>query len=126
MRFFGLKYSFSDFLIRFSFLRFSGSFLLFSIFLFLVLSISLVFSWNQKLPLVSSSLESTWLCHEIGRCHLELGNNQSAKEFGNKSLVAGKDCEDTVWQLNATVLIAQSEGERSLTLFSLRTHNTRI
>ena len=55
-------------------------------------------------------MESTWLYHEIGRCHLELGEHQDAKEFGEKSLEAAKDAGDNGWQLHACVLIAQSEG----------------
>ena len=30
-------------------------------------------SWETKLPMAKSSLETTWLYHEIGRCNLELG-----------------------------------------------------
>ncbi|XP_072032097.1 outer dynein arm-docking complex subunit 4-like isoform X3 [Amphiura filiformis] len=65
--------------------------------------------WKEKLPLVKSPLEATWLYHEIGRCHLELGNHQEARDFGEKSLEAAREAEDNVWQLNASVLIAQSE-----------------
>ena len=70
-----------------------------------------VCSWREKLPLSKSALERTWLYHEIGRCHLELGDNAKAKDFGEKSLVAAKDAEDDVWQLNAGVLVAQAEGK---------------
>jgi tetratricopeptide (TPR) repeat protein len=55
------------------------------------------------------ALESTWLFHEIGRCYLELGSSDKAKEYGEKSLSEAKKAEDDVWQLNATVLIAQAE-----------------
>ena len=65
----------------------------------------------EKLPLSKSALESTWLYHEIGRCHLELKYYQDAKEFGQKSLAAAEQADDKVWQLNATVLEAQAEGE---------------
>ena len=61
-----------------------------------------------------SALESTWLYHEIGRCHLEMGKHEQAKEFGEKSLKAAEEADDDVWQLNASVLIAQSEGKRIL------------
>lgn len=67
--------------------------------------------WMEKMPLVKSPLESTWLFHEIGRCHLELKNFQDAKEYGQKSLAAAREADDQVWQLNATVLVAQAEGE---------------
>ena len=58
-----------------------------------------------------SALESTWLYHEIGRCHLELGHFSDAKEFGDKSLEAAQEADDDVWQLNASVLVAQSLGK---------------
>lgn len=66
-------------------------------------------SWMNKLPLSKTPLESTWLYHEIGRCHLEMKNYQDAKEFGQKSLAAAQEAEDQVWQLNATVLVSQAE-----------------
>lgn len=66
-------------------------------------------SWMEKLPLSKSVLESTWLYHEIGRCHLELKYYQDAKEFGQRSLAAAEQADDKVWQLNATVLAAQAE-----------------
>ena len=68
-------------------------------------------SWIEKLPLSKSAIESTWLYHEIGRCHLELKYYQDAKEFGQKSLAAAEQADDKVWQLNATVLEAQAEGK---------------
>jgi len=42
---------------------------------------------------------------------LELKYYQDAKEFGQKSLAAAEQAGDKVWQLNATVLEAQAEGE---------------
>ncbi|XP_063954060.1 outer dynein arm-docking complex subunit 4-like isoform X4 [Lytechinus pictus] len=66
-------------------------------------------NWTEKLPLVKSALEGTWLYHEIGRCHLELGDFQEARDCGQKSLQAAQEAGDDVWQLNASVLIAQSE-----------------
>ena len=69
-------------------------------------------SWSTKLPLSKSPLESTWLYHEIGRCHLELGNNEEAQQFGEKSATAAQEADDDMWQLNATVLMAQAEGEK--------------
>ena len=64
----------------------------------------------EKLPFCKSVLESTWLYHEIGRCHLELKYYQDAKEFGQKSSAAAEQADDKVWQLNATVLVGQAEG----------------
>ncbi len=34
-----------------------------------------------------------------------------AREFGDKSLSAAKEADDKMWQLNASVLIAQAESE---------------
>ena len=67
-------------------------------------------SWEDKIPHSKSALESTWLYHEIGRCHLELGHYSQARDYGERSLDAAKSADDDVWNLNATVLIAQCQG----------------
>ena len=54
--------------------------------------------------------ESAWLFHDIGRCYYELDNWQEAKQYGEKSLTAAREAKDELWQLNASVMIAQSEG----------------
>jgi hypothetical protein len=69
------------------------------------------YRWEKKLPMSKSSLESTWLYHEIGRCYLEIGKYDTAKSFGEKSMVAAEEAEDQMWQLQASVLVAQSEGK---------------
>ena len=69
-----------------------------------------VVCWMEKVTILKTPIESTWLYHEIGRCHMELGNFQDARDFGRKSLVAGAEAKDEVWQLNASVLVAQAEG----------------
>jgi len=66
-------------------------------------------SWKKKLPLVKTPLESTWLHHEIGRCHLEMGSYDEARSYGEESLKTAEEAEDEVWQLNASVLIAQAD-----------------
>lgn len=63
--------------------------------------------------MVKTPLETTWIYHEIGRCYLELEKYNKAKECGIKSLDAAQDFEDEVWQLNASVLVAQSLGKFS-------------
>ena len=68
-------------------------------------------SWEKKLPLSKSALENTWLYHEIGRCYLEQELFERAHEYGTKSMGAAEEACDGVWQLNASILIAQSEGE---------------
>ncbi len=41
--------------------------------------------------------------------HAIIGDFEIAKNYGNKSLVCAEEINDEVWQLNATVLIAQSD-----------------
>ncbi|XP_043910489.1 outer dynein arm-docking complex subunit 4-like isoform X2 [Protopterus annectens] len=65
--------------------------------------------WEQKIPALKSSIEKTWLYHELGRCYLELNCNSKAKDYGEKSLASAEEAGDSEWQLNATVLAAQSE-----------------
>ncbi|PIK43821.1 putative tetratricopeptide repeat protein 25 isoform X2 [Apostichopus japonicus] len=64
---------------------------------------------DAETALIKTPLEATWLYHEIGRCHLELGHYQEARDFGEKSFKAAQEAGDDMWQLNASVLIAQSE-----------------
>jgi len=80
-------------------------------------------SWTEKLPLIKTPLESTWLSHEIGRCYLELGKFGKAEEFGEKSFAAGEECQDEVWQLNASVLIAQAQVKLGKLESSLKSFN---
>jgi tetratricopeptide (TPR) repeat protein len=65
--------------------------------------------WEKKLPLAETDMEKAWLYHEIGRCQLELGEYETSKDYGKKSLSCAEAIDDEVWQLNATVLIAQSD-----------------
>lgn len=65
--------------------------------------------WEKKLPLAQTDMEKAWLYHEIGRCELELGKYEVSKDYGKRSLKCAENIDDEVWQLNATVLIAQSE-----------------
>ena len=71
-------------------------------------------SWQEKLPLVETDEESTWLFHEIGRCYLELKEHEEAKVYGEKSLAAAESAKDDQWQMNASVLIAQAQGKPCL------------
>lgn len=63
-----------------------------------------------KVPMKATPEESAWLYHEIGRCHIELGDCSSALEYGQKSLACASEAEDNRWKLNANVLIAQAQG----------------
>ena len=92
--------------------------LLWALQFYLLYHVFVLYRWEEKLPMSKSSLESTWLYHEIGRCHLEMGKHSEAKDYGEKSLKAAEEANDDVWQLNASVLIAQSEGESTLIILS--------
>lgn len=54
-------------------------------------------------------LEQTWLFHEIGWCHLKLDRHQDARDYGVRSVAAANEIADEKWQMNANVLVAQSE-----------------
>ena len=77
----------------------------------MIMMLLLFFSWRKKLPLVSTAEESAWLQHELGRCQLELGHFAEAVELGTKSLAASEEAGDQMWQLNASMLIAQAQCE---------------
>ncbi|KAM6957638.1 outer dynein arm-docking complex subunit 4 [Aplochiton taeniatus] len=66
-------------------------------------------AWEEKILLARSGLEKTWLFHEIGRCYLELKRYAEARDYGARSLAAADEIVDEKWQLNASVLVAQSE-----------------
>lgn len=65
--------------------------------------------WEKKLPLVCGDLEKTWLFHEIGLCYLELARHKEARDCGTCSVAAADGIADKKWQMNANVLVAQSE-----------------
>lgn len=67
------------------------------------------FSWVEKIPLARGNLEKTWLFHEIGCCYLELKRYTEAHNYGCRSLASADEIADEKWQLNASVLVAQSE-----------------
>ena len=78
-------------------------------------------SLQRKLPLLKTPEESTWLYHELGRCHMELQDYTAARDLGEKSLTAAQEARDQLWQLNASVLIAQAESKHFLVCyFTLR------
>ena len=66
--------------------------------------------FEKKVPLLSTPLEATWLYHEMGRCYLEMNRFNKAKDCGDKSLKSARETDDKPWQLNANVLLAQTEG----------------
>ncbi|XP_075417939.1 outer dynein arm-docking complex subunit 4 [Tenrec ecaudatus] len=66
-------------------------------------------TWEEKIPLAKTTLEKTWLFHEIGRCYLELEQAWQAQSYGEKSQQCAEEEGDIEWQLNASVLVAQSQ-----------------
>ncbi|KGL87514.1 Tetratricopeptide repeat protein 25, partial [Charadrius vociferus] len=66
-------------------------------------------TWEEKIPMAKSSLEKTWLFHEIGQCYLELDKAETAQNYGQKSLQSADEEGDIEWQLHATVLVAQAQ-----------------
>ncbi|KAM9296711.1 outer dynein arm-docking complex subunit 4 [Gastrophryne carolinensis] len=65
--------------------------------------------WEEKIPMATSNLEKTWLFHEIGRCYLELELLENANDYGLKSQLEAEEAGDVEWQLNANVLVAQTQ-----------------
>ncbi|XP_006156060.1 tetratricopeptide repeat protein 25 isoform X2 [Tupaia chinensis] len=66
-------------------------------------------TWEEKIPLAKTTLEKTWLFHEIGRCYLELDQAWEAQNYGEKSQQCAEEEGDLEWQLNASVLVAQAQ-----------------
>ncbi|XP_004472478.1 outer dynein arm-docking complex subunit 4 isoform X1 [Dasypus novemcinctus] len=66
-------------------------------------------TWEEKIPLAKTTLEKTWLFHEIGRCYLELDQAWQAQTYGEKSQQCAEEEGDLEWQLNASVLVAQAQ-----------------
>ena len=74
---------------------------------------------------MQTSEESTWLFHELGRCHLELEAPEKAREYGEKALAAARDSQDKMWELNASVLMAQANSEWCGAGFSLEIYTSK-
>eukprot|EP00911_Craspedida_sp_UC1_P001358 UC1_evm1s1024 len=68
-------------------------------------------AWLKKVPLVSDALESSWLFHEIGRCHYAKAEYLPAKEMGEKSKTHAIEADDAGWQLNSLILVGQAQAE---------------
>nr|XP_045231884.1 outer dynein arm-docking complex subunit 4 isoform X2 [Macaca fascicularis] len=71
-------------------------------------------TWEEKIPLAKTTLEKTWLFHEIGRCYLELDQAWQAQNYGEKSQQCAEEEGDIEWQLNASVLVAQAQVKERL------------
>jgi len=64
-----------------------------------------------RLPVTKTALERTWLYHEMGRCHFELGNYSRARQLGERSYQEATTARDKFWLLSASILTAQAHGE---------------
>ncbi|KAM9746301.1 outer dynein arm-docking complex subunit 4 [Menidia menidia] len=87
--------------------------------------------WEKKLPLVGGGLEKAWLFHEIGCCYLELKRHEEARDYGLRSVAVADEIADEKWQINANVLVAQSQlrlgnFESSVTHFERALTNARL
>ena len=68
-----------------------------------------VYSWEEKLQLAKTPVETTWLCHEIARCYVEIKRYDKAHDFADKGVQAADDARDPLWQMNTLALLAQCE-----------------
>jgi len=68
-------------------------------------------SWQQKEPLCKSDYENAWVCHEIGRAYLEMGNFARSRQSSIKAYKFAVACGDSLWMLHASVLQAQTEAK---------------
>ena len=46
----------------------------------------------------------------MGRCYLELGQFDKARENGEKAMNLASEVKDMPWYLNASIVVAQAEG----------------
>ena len=67
-------------------------------------------SLNDRLPYVKQTEEAVWVHHEMGRCYLELGQFDKARENGEKAMNLASEVKDMPWYLNASIVVAQAEG----------------
>eukprot|EP00842_Homolaphlyctis_polyrhiza_P005082 jgi/Hompol1/5575/HPOL_000427-RA len=67
-------------------------------------------AFEDKLPhAAENSLERAWLCHDLGRCYLEVKHYEKAAELGEMSMMLADALKDRRWGLNARVLVAQAQ-----------------
>ncbi|KAJ3086050.1 Tetratricopeptide repeat protein 25 [Quaeritorhiza haematococci] len=56
--------------------------------------------------------ERVWCLHDLGRCHLELGDNDRALEFGERCVDCAATIGDLKWVMNGHVLVAQARARK--------------
>jgi len=65
--------------------------------------------YTDRLKSIKTGSESAWINHNWGRCLLEQGHFEEAEARGNAAFTAALEAADKQWQLNAKVLVAQSQ-----------------
>ena len=58
-----------------------------------------------------SDYENAWVCHEIGRAYLEMGNFARSRQSSIKAYKFAVACGDSLWMLHSSVLQAQTEAK---------------
>ena len=66
--------------------------------------------WVPKLDFVDDVAERAWLCHDIGRCYLELDQKTLALQYGFKAMSEAVDSSDRNALLSSKILVAQANG----------------
>lgn len=70
------------------------------------------FRWQQYYDIgIDNNSERSWLCHELGQCHLELNQHQQAINQGENSLEAAEAGDLKDRKVSAAVLIGQAACE---------------
>ncbi|XP_076437034.1 outer dynein arm-docking complex subunit 4-like [Babylonia areolata] len=68
-----------------------------------------IHAWESKMDLLKSGQETMWMCHELGRCYLELGKASDALYYASKSMDEADYDGNAEWQLQSSVLAGQCE-----------------
>ncbi|KAI4462526.1 hypothetical protein MML48_4g00007280 [Holotrichia oblita] len=62
---------------------------------------------ENRLRKASSSLELTWLYHDLARYHSEIKQFELARVYARKCIVEAKECQDIAWIINAKMIITR-------------------
>ena len=82
-------------------------------------SLCVVCRWTDKLGRCSDSAEKAWMQHEIGYCYLTLNDPLRAMQCGVSAYENAEAADDSEWQINSCLLIAQSHRRWTLTALIL-------
>ncbi|KAI0207666.1 hypothetical protein LSAT2_007647 [Lamellibrachia satsuma] len=72
---------------------------------------SAVQQWILKLDIIDDAEERAWLCHDIGRCYMEMEQFTEVLEYGEKALMESQDVTNKHALLSSKVLIAQAHAK---------------